>query len=298
MSDRLDQMRCFVAAAEARGFSAAAKRLGSSQSSVSKQVARLEAALGVRLLHRTTRAVGLTDEGAAYLDAARRAIAAVADADAAIGLSDLEAGRIRLSAPQTLMTDKLAPMLSRFLERHPRIEIDAVVTDRAVELASEGIDLAIRVGKLGDAAIEAEPVGIARRMLVAAPAYLTRRGTPASVADLARHACLPYALLGDGPVWVFADGERVAVGGPFRADSPAALRAAALAGMGIALSARWMFEGDIAAGRLVALLPDQPPLDMPIHLITAARRFVARRVRLLAEVLRAEFAADPLLALA
>lgn len=297
MSDRLEQMRCFVTAAEARGFSAAARRLGVSQSSVSKQVARLEAALGVMLLHRTTRAVELTEEGTAYLDAARRVVAAVAEADNAIGLANLEAGRIRLSAPQTFFTDKLAPMLARFLEQHPRIEIDAVVTDRAVDFLAEGIDLSIRVGRLADATVEAQIVGIARRMLVASPTYLARRGRPGGVADLAGHACLSYALLGDGPVWVFANGERVAVGGPLRSDNPAALRAAALAGIGIALSAHWMFEDDLAAGALEPVLPDCPPLDMPIHLLTPARRFVARRVRVLADFLRAEIAADPLLAL-
>jgi DNA-binding transcriptional LysR family regulator len=261
---------------------------------VSKRVAALETRAGAPLFRRSTRALSLTTRGERLLAEARAAIIAHEAAEGVLADRDPLAGRVRLTAPNNLALARIVPMLAAFQAEHPRIEIDARLADHKVDLAREGIDLAIRVGgQLGE---RGRRIGTARRILVAAPAYLARAGVPRDVADLTRHACLPYTLLEEGALWEFADGASVAVRGPFAANDPQALRLAALAGLGIVLSADWLFVDDLAAGRLVALLPDQAAKAMPIHLITRPAGVAPPHVRRLAEFIAEAFAADPLLA--
>jgi len=294
VADRIDQWRGFLAVAEARSVTAAARTLGISQSTLSKHLAALERRLGTALVHRTTRSLALSDAGERLVEAARNAVAAADAADAALSQRDPLAGRIRLTAPANLAHARLAPIFADFQRGWPQIGLDARYADARADLARDQIDLAVRVGALGDR--RGARIGTARRILVAAPGYLAATGTPATVADLAHHRCLTYALLESGSVWEFTSGESVAVSGPFSANDPTALRLAALAGLGIALSATWMFVDDLADGRLVHVLPHATPRDMPIHLVLR-QSTPPPRVSLFAEFLAARVAADPLLQL-
>ena len=295
MKDLTGWMRTFITVVDAASFSRAAARLELPQSTVSRQVGALERHLGAALLKRTTRSIALTSEGQVYYEAALRALAAVDEAEAAVGLHGALGGQVRLTAPLTLAQSRVIAMLADFQRLQPRIEIDLRVSDHALNLVSDNLDFAIRVGAIGDSRSIARRIGTARRVMVASPAYLAQYGVPRQPADLAAHNCLSYALLATGNKWAMGEGLSIEVSGNFRADSPDALRAAALAGIGIAVNARWLFEDDLASGRLVELLSHCAPADMPIHLVMPPGRYVAARARALADHLIAAFAADPLL---
>jgi LysR family transcriptional regulator for bpeEF and oprC len=295
VNDLTGWMRTFITVADAASFSRAAARLELPQSTVSRQVGALERHLGAALLKRTTRFIALTSEGQAYYEAALRALAAIDEAEAAVGLHGALGGQVRLTAPLTLAQSRVIAMLAQFQRIQPRIEIDLRVSDHALNLVSDNLDFAIRVGAIGDSRSIARRIGVCRRVMVASPAYLDEYGVPHQPSDLSAHNCLSYSLLATGNKWVLGKDMQVEVSGTFRADSPDALRAAALAGIGIAVNARWLFEEDLASGRLIEVLPEHPPADMPIHLVMPAGRYVAARVRAVADHLIAAFAADPLL---
>lgn len=295
MNDLPGWMRTFITVADAASFSRAAARLEMPQSTVSRQVGALEHHLGAALLKRTTRAIALTSEGQAFYEAALRALAAIDEAEAAVGLHGALNGQVRLTAPLTLASARLIAMLARFQQAQPQIEIDLRLSDHALNLVSDNLDFAIRVGAIGDSRAIARRIGTARRVMVASPAYLAARGVPHVPSDLAAHNCVSYSLLTSGNKWTLGTHAPVEITSTFRADSPDALRAAALSGIGVAVNARWLFEEDLANGRLLELMPDHPPHDMPIHLVLPAGRYLAARVRVLADFLIAAFAADPLL---
>jgi LysR family transcriptional regulator, regulator for bpeEF and oprC len=290
-------MKSFVMVADAGSFSAAAGRLLASQSTVSKHVAALEAHLMTRLFNRTTRSLTLTTEGAAFFEHALVALGAIEAAEASVGLSGEAQGVLRITAPLTLADSRVINMLSRFLAANPKIEIDLTVSDHALNLVADNLDLAIRVGQLTDSRLIARKIGMARRVVVATPSYLDRMGRPSQPADLAHHNCMSYSLLSTGSRWAFEDGSSVEISGNFRADSPNALRSAARAGIGIAVNARWLFEKELANGELEIVLPQFEPSPMPIHLLLPPGRYVAARTRVLVEFLSEEFARDPLLAI-
>ncbi len=295
VNDLTGWMRTFITVADAASFSRAAARLELPQSTVSRQVGALERHLGAALLKRTTRSIALTSEGQAYYEAALRALAAIDEAEAAVGLHGALGGQVRLTAPLTLAQSRVIAMLAQFQRIQPRIEIDLRVSDHALNLVSDNLDFAIRVGAIGDSRSIARRIGVCRRVMVASPAYLDEYGVPHQPSDLSAHNCLSYSLLATGNKWVLGKDMQIEVSGTFRADSPDALRAAALASIGVAVNARWLFEEDLASGRLIEVLPDHPPADMPIHLVMPAGRYVAARVRAVADHLIAAFAADPLL---
>jgi LysR family transcriptional regulator, regulator for bpeEF and oprC len=290
-------MRAFIAVADAGSFSVAARRLGMTQSTASKQIAALETHLDARLLNRTTRSLTLTTEGMAFYEAAMRALAAIDEAQGAVGATGEAHGLLRITMPLTLAEARLIPIISDFLAANPRVQVDLRLSDHALNLVADNVDVAIRVGQLVDSGLVVRKIGVARRIMVAAPAYLDRMGRPAHPADLADHNCLAYTLLSGGPRWRFGSGEDVPVIGNFCADSPHALKAAALAGLGIALNARWLFEADLASGALEVVLPDYEPVPMPIHAVLPSGRHVAARTRLFIEHVAAALARDPLCAL-
>lgn len=289
-------MKSFVAVTEAGSFSAAADRLGSSQSTLSKHVAALEAHLRTRLFNRTTRSLTLTTDGARFYEKALGVLDAIEAAEASVGLSGEAEGVLRITAPLTLAESRLIPMLKRFLAANPKIEIDFTASDHALNLVADNLDMAIRVGQLTDSRLIARKVGMARRVAVASPAYLDKAGRPHHPSDLAGHNCLSYSLLGTGTRWTFVGGLTVDISGNLRADSPNLLRAATLAGIGIAVNARWLFETEIADGRLEIVLPAYEPVPMPIHIVLPPGRHVSARTRSLVEFLSREFVLDSLLA--
>lgn len=295
--DLLKHVAVFVAAADRGSFSAAASQLGLTQPTVSKLIAELERHVGDPLMHRTTRSLALTEAGQVYLHHARNLLVAAAEAEAALAARDPLAGLVRFSAPPSLANARIIPMLGGFLTHHPQVEIDARLNDTRLSLADGELDFSIRVGGLGDEPLVARLIGIARRILVASPAYVGRHGAPAGLPDLERHNCLHYRLSDGQRRWHFASGASVDVAGPLCIDNPEGLRTAALAGLGIVQSAVWLFEDDLAAGRLVPVLAHDPPAPMPIHLVTAKSRPLTARARRVADHLILRFAADPLLCL-
>jgi LysR family transcriptional regulator, regulator for bpeEF and oprC len=290
-------MRSFIMVADAGSFSAAAVRQNASQSTVSKHVAALETHLRTRLFNRTTRSLALTTEGAAFYESALVALGAIETAEASVGLSGEARGIVRITAPLTLAESRVIPMLARYLAANPKLEIDFTASDHALNLVADNLDLAVRVGQLNDSRLIARKVGLARRVIVASPDYLDRTGRPTTPTDLAHHNCMSYSLSGWGTKWLFEDGSAVEVSGNFRADSPNALRASALAGVGIAVNAWWLFEEEIAAGRLEVVLPTFTPVSMPIHIVLPNGRYIAARTRALIDFLTEQFADDPLLSL-
>ncbi len=204
-------MEAFVRVVEAGSFVAAADRLGISTSSLSRMVADLEQHLGTRLLHRTTRRLSLTESGQAYYERCVTLLADVAEAEAIAGQSAAQArGTVRLTCSYSMAEQTVAPAIAAFVERHPAVKFELVVSDRIVDLVEEGFDLAIRVGNVGSDRLVARRLGSMQLVLCAAPAYLERHGAPAVAADLARHNALTYAYSASPRVWRFHDvaGER------------------------------------------------------------------------------------------
>jgi LysR family transcriptional regulator, regulator for bpeEF and oprC len=288
-------MRSFVAVANAGSFSAAASQVGVTQSTISKQIVALERHLGTQLFRRTTRSIALTSDGMLFLEGALRALAAIDEAESLVGLVANIQGTVRVTCPLSLAESRLVDMISRFLALHPKMEIDLQLSDHALNLVSDNLDLAIRVGQLGDSRLTARKIGVARRVIVASPEYLDRVGRPTTPADLRQHNCISYTLLSTGSRWQFGGSEVAMVSGNFRADSPHGLRAAALSGIGVAANARWLFERELATGALEIVLPDFELVSMPINVVLPSGRFVSAKTRALLDHLVEEFIHDPLL---
>jgi DNA-binding transcriptional LysR family regulator len=285
-------LAAFVRTIETGSFSDAARLLGASPSAVSKSVARLEARLGVRLIQRSTRTLALTAEGALYFERVAPLIQALADAEQALRTPDDVSGLLRVAAPSDLGRTVFAGWAERFARAHPRLKLELGIADRQVDLIREGYDVAIRVGALLDNRLTARRLTTLQPVLVAAPAYLARRGQPAERADLAEHACLRY-LTPAGPFpWTWADGSSLVPDGPFDTNDGVVLRQAALAGAGIAQLARIAVADDLAAGRLDIVLPHLPMPGLEVHALHAYGRQAPQRVRLFVAFLQQQFAAD------
>ena len=238
MLDRLTGLEVFAKVAGAGSLSAAARALGMSQTMVTKHIAALESRLGVKLFHRTTRRLSITEAGRNYLESSGRILAEIEAADAAVAADRVEPrGLLRLNAPVSFGAGQIAPLLAEFAERHPRVAVELGLNDRLVDLAEEGWDLAIRIGNLSNSSLIARRIAPCRIVVCAAPSYLKARGTPRTVSSLADHNCLRYTLSQRTPLdrWVF--GARAEIGvqvsGNLRANNGDALRAAAIAGQGI-----------------------------------------------------------------
>jgi DNA-binding transcriptional LysR family regulator len=285
----LNQLVVFAAVAREGSFTAAAKRLGQPKSTVSKRVAELEQRLGTQLLHRSTRRVRLTEEGAAYYERCTRIVREVEDADREMLDRDgAPRGLVRLTAPPQ-MAPLLAPIVHRLLSAYPELALDLVLTDRRVDVVQEGFDIALRAGPLRDSSLVARRLGASRRVVVAHPRYLAARGTPRRPADLVKHDCI---VTGDRE-WTFERSARrvtVTVGGRYRVTSIQLAREGALAQHGIASIPRFMVEQDLAARRLVVVLPAWPLRAGEVHLLYGAAPHTSPRVRVVIEHCVAAFA--------
>lgn len=255
----LELLAAFLAVAETGSFTGAAKELGRDASIVSRRVSELEKQLGVRLLSRTTRRVALTEVGALY----QRRVQSILDelAEASREASEVAAspqGLLRISIPATFGRQWIAPLLPRFLARHPQIRIDARFSDRQVDVVSEGFDVAIRVGVLRDSSLAARKLASYRNLLVAAPAYLAAQEKPRTPDDLKKHSCLGFTGLSSWPDWPLVRGNQrrtVRPSGPLIADNSEAVLIAAIAGAGITLVADWLAGPALRAGKLIEVLP-------------------------------------------
>jgi DNA-binding transcriptional LysR family regulator len=284
--DRLSCDRMFAAVMEAGSFAAAAQRLGTSAGQASKLLARLEGDLGVRLLHRTTRALQPTEAGQTYYARVRALLDDYDALDAEMrDATGAPRGRVRLTAPLSFGTIRLAPILAAFARDNPRIALDVQFTDRLVPLVEEGFDLAVRVGRVQDSTLVARRIGTARLLVVAATDYLRRAGRPQRPEDLAGHACILDTNLREPGRWPFRGGLRVAVTGRLSFSDATACLAAAEAGLGVALSPDFVAERSLAAGRVEVVLADHADDPIPIHALTPSGRHLPAKTRLLVEAL-------------
>jgi len=267
--DRLTLMETFVCTVETGSFSAAARRLDVGQPAVSKAIAQLEERLQTRLLLRSTRGLTTTEAGQAYYESARRAIAMVDEADgAARGVSADLVGKLRVCAAVTFARLHVIPHIKRFLDRHPALEVEVMLDDRQIDLLEYGVDVALRMGSLGDSSMTARRIATGRRMVVAAPAYLVGRGAPRIPADLAQHEAVVYlADSGGATTWSFerdSTALSVTVSGHLRVNAAEGVRAAVCAGVGVAIASEWMFAPELASGSVEQLLPEWslPTIDL------------------------------------
>jgi DNA-binding transcriptional LysR family regulator len=280
----IEELRTFVEIADAGGVTPAARRLGVSKSIVSRRLSRLEAALGVQLVARTTRGAALTEAGALFRDHAARACAEIdTGREAILPEGDLR-GRLRVAMPLTFGPTHLAPVLADMASRHPLLHIHTAYSDRFVDLVAEGFDCAIRVGYLQDSNLIARRVGPLYGKLVASPAYIAAHGAPETPEELVTH----QALMQGTESWQLMDGERIITVRPqgrFKADNGTALAAAAVAGLGIAWIPDGITQDHIAAGALVPVMTRYPPPPAGIYVIRPPSQHPARKVRMLTEML-------------
>ncbi|WP_423193610.1 LysR family transcriptional regulator [Cupriavidus sp. H18C2] len=286
--ERLHGLSAFVRAVEAGSFTAAARLLGTTPSAVSKSISRLEARLGARLFHRSTRAFVLTDEGNAYYGRVAPLVRGLEEASEVLARPTAAVGRLRVSMPSDLGRTLLGPITATLLPRHPRLSLDVSVTDQHVDLIREGFDLALRAGHPGDSGLYARPLADLPLVLVASPAYLASHGEPRTVADLSRHRHVRYRLAGQPLPITFADGLRLPVDGTFDTDSGEAMRVAAVNGLGIAQLLRTIVQDDLAAGRLRQVLPDAPLRAVPLQVLHGFGRRLPTRARVFVDFVAAE----------
>ena len=283
MADRLSEIATFVEVARQRSFVRAAEHLQVNVSAVSRAVAALETRLGVRLLQRSTRRVGLTEAGGAHLPRCEALLAELAEAEAAVSArhSALQ-GSLRVSGPSGLGLVHLVPLLPDFLRRHPQLALDFDMSNRFVDLIEEGYDLAIRVGTLRDSRLAARRLGSNRRVLVAAPAYLREHGAPKHPRNIAAHSCLILDLGLHAETWNLVDRNArhgVRVAGPLRSNNAIAVRDASVAGLGIALLPRFAVLDELASGRLIQVLPRWTTAEQGIYAVYPSHRLIPAKVR-------------------
>lgn len=292
--DTLEGMRTFVAIVAQGSFTAGAERLGITKGLASKYLGQLEARLGVRLLHRSTRRLHPTDAGMAYYERCRQILDDIDELEAAIGEGrDLPRGRLTIAAPQTFGERFVSDAAADFLARHPEVDIDLYFSDRYINLVEEGIDVAVRIGQLEDSSLVSRRLGEVQLIACAAPAYLARHGTPRTPADLAAHQCVRDRNFRRGARWPFAtdDGfEDVEIGGRLILNGIMASHRATLAGAGIGLLASYMVADDLAAGRLVRVLASHPSVALPISAVYPHRRHLAAKVKAFVDFLAARTA--------
>ncbi len=295
--DRLTGMVVFTKVVDNGSFSAAAQALGVSKSAVSKKVAELEDRLGVRLLHRTTRRINLTAEGALYYKHSSRIVADIEAAESSVARHHAEpSGRIRVTASTSFGNTHLMPALTAFMKLHPKVTVEAVFEDRIVDIIEEGIDLAIRQAVMRDSSLIARKLAPYRQVVCATPEYWAEHGQPGTPEDLRRHDCLIYTHLMTCNTWFFQDGNRtipVRVTGRLAVNNGDALRAAALTGIGVYMGPNFIVGDDIFIGRLVPVLRSYMTRDRAIYAVYPHRRHLPLKVRALVDFLSDRFRSNP-----
>ena len=290
----LNAMAAFVRVVDLEGFSAAARSLKMTPSAVSKQISRLEDHLDVRLLHRTTRKLSLTEAGAAFYERATRVLADAKEAERAVAdLSSIPRGRLRISMPQLFGRVQLIPILVAFASRYPEVRLDLRYEDSLVDLVADGIDVAVRIGVLDDSSLIVRRLASNRRAICGTPAYFAEHGRPQVPGDLAEHNCLVFRQRVARHHWPFRgpDGreELVAVGGSAESNEVEALLAFVRAGQGVAMLPLWMVGRDLAEGRLEEALADYHVPDNAIHVVYPSNRHLSPNVRAFVDFLVESF---------
>lgn len=302
--DQLAAMTTFVRVVEAGSLSAAARAIPASLTAVSRQIAALEAHYGTALLLRTTRQMTLTDAGRLLYDRAKAVIAELRDVELALSARESQpSGRLRISAPSLMGRLLIAPLLPDFLLQHPAVSVDLLLVDRAVNLVEEDVHAALRVGRLPDSQLVARKLAELTMIVCAAPSYLQRRGAPIAPADLASHDCLLFSDVPGAGEWRFRmpDGASATMRleGRLWINSLDALVSAAIAGAGLVRVPSWQVADDMAAGRLMRVLPDYEMPASAVHLVMPPARLGSPRTRAFVDFLAARWRSNnPLRALA
>jgi LysR family transcriptional regulator for bpeEF and oprC len=297
--NKLQAMEVFVQVVDTGSFTRAAELLDLPKASVSTLVQALEASLSAKLLHRTTRAVTVTSDGAAYYERCIRILADVRDAEESLSRMRINpSGRLRVDTPTGLSSEILVPALPAFFERYPDITLELGSTDRVVDLVEEGVDCAVRGGALLDTSLIARRVGIINFVTAAAPSYLARYGMPRHPNELAQHRCVNYFSAKTGKVydWDFnRDGERIEVPMPgvIALNDSNAYVQAGLAGLGIIQMTDYLLTRHVQDGRMVQVLPDWVSDPLPVHIVYPQNRHMSAKVRVFVEWVSELFANHP-----
>jgi DNA-binding transcriptional LysR family regulator len=285
---RLEDMRLFAKVAETQSFTAAARALGMPKQTVSRRIAELERALDVQLLHRTTRALRLTDVGAAYAERCAVLVRLAEEANRAVtDARQIPRGVLRVTADPVFGEAFVSELVIDYTRRWPEVRTEVVLTRRHVDLVEEGFDIAFRVGRLDKTALSAIQLGPARVHYCASPEYLTRHGTPRRPAELVKHECIVVSSDPTAVRWPFrgARGELlVPVSGRLAVNSFAMARAAALAGLGITIFPEFACTEDIRRGRLVSVLADHVGQVGAVWLVHKTSRYLTPRVRMFVDL--------------
>lgn len=281
--DKFQEMQSFVAVVDAGSFVGAADALDTSKAAISRHVAELEQRLGVRLLHRTTRKLSLTDDGQSFYHRCTELLAAVAEAENELSSRSAEAsGLLRISAPVTFGILHLAPLWGRFLAAHPKVTLDISLSDRTVDLVEDGFDLAIRIARTPHPNLIARPLATTRIILCASPTYLKQRGTPKQPQDLASHDVISYSYWSSRDEWKFdgPDGPVTVKTRPrIHANNGDTCRAAALQHQGIILQPSFLVQSDLRSGALKEILPKYRLGEFGIYAVYASRRQLPLKLR-------------------
>ncbi|NZA27630.1 LysR family transcriptional regulator [Luteimonas sp. SJ-92] len=297
--DRIDDISLFLRVLDLGSISAAARHLNLSPAQASQRLQRLEKALGVRLLHRSTRRLHATPEGAVLAEQGRTLVEDLETLTLGLRQAGTEvAGNLRVTTSASFGRLYVSPLLPEFLERHPAVRLSIDLDDRAQDLVTAGYDVAIRIGALDDSSLVARRLAANRRVLCASPDYLRRRGAPGVPGDLTRHDCvLLVGSRGRQDLWNLAEGgggrTTVRVRGRLESNYGEVVRDAAVAGLGIAMQSLWHVCDDLRAGRLRIVLPEHPVAETGIHALMPQRRLVPPRVRAFVEFLADRFAEPP-----
>ena len=283
--DRLKQIESFVAVSTKGSLTAAATAEGVAPAVIGRRIDALEERLGVKLLVRTTRRISLTHEGSAFLEDAQRLLVDLANAEASVSAGGLQAsGHLRITAPAGFGRRHVAPLVPRFVGLYPEVSLSLNLSDRLVDLVNEGFDCAVRVGDLPDSSLVSVRLADNRRLCVASPAYLQRRGRPTRPEDITRHDCLTLSSeASQTRGWAFmSDGQLAYVRPPTRLDCSdgQVLHAWCLEGLGLAWRSWWEVEADVRAGRLVSVLDDHAAPPNGIYAVFAQRKHLPLRLRL------------------
>lgn len=295
--ERIEDCVAFVRAADARSFTVAAEQLGLSRSTIGKRITRLEARLGVRLLHRTTRSVTLTDEGAMFYERCAEILQALEAAEAAVVARTIApSGRLRIDVPVSLGRLQVLPVIHQYMRLWPAVNVNISFNDRYVDLIDEGIDIAIRVGGMTDSRLVSRTVAPHTLVTCASPDYLARHGTPTTIEDLARHECLTFCHSGRPVEWRFRADETkraVAVNGRLCSSNAEGLRDTIVAGFGIGQLATFLISDALHDGRLVPILMNHASVGEPLSVIYPVRRLLPPKVTAFVELLSASWHPQP-----
>ncbi|VAW16707.1 Transcriptional regulator, LysR family [hydrothermal vent metagenome] len=282
----LDAFRTVITA---KSFSAAARQLGTSTATLSRRVSALECALGVKLLHRTTRKIDPTEAGKRYYQDVQEIFCALEEAEERVR-QERQAirGNLRVAAPSSFGVNCIAPIIPQFMKIYPHLTAHFHLEDKQTDLVSESIDVAIRVGFLKDSSLVATRIGAASNVFCASPQYLSQYGEPEQPADLVNHSCLHYSLISKKREWSFAD-QTIEITGPLSTNNGEVLKEAAIQGMGITMLPVFIVRDALLDKRLQVILPSCSPQQFGLYAIRLSRRFTPAKVMLFIDYLKEQF---------